>query len=247
MNRSPAQRRAWRALSPHKRRILTSHRPDYFEGDMALRSSIMTALENVYGPRQWDATVAVLAEGEAEAVDYPAPSDGEPDGMTLAEIGDHFGVSSARIMQIIAKALRKLRSDPIAREMIFGHVAGYDAGAVDAALRRVHEQELDLESGAAPMSGKRQPPHVEAMTLLVAMSSTGMYRTRESEAERLSVDLERVGLVARADPPGPSEDHWDYWRFTDAGWAAVAVMAKIFDRQRAGGSSGTVAGDRQGE
>ena len=117
-----------------------SHLPDDIERDQNLRFSIGTALENVYGPRQWDATIALIAEGEAEAVDWPTHSDGEPDGMTLEEIGDHYGLSRERARGIIQKALWKLRQLPLVREMFLGYRHD-NAGDIDAALRQALEDE----------------------------------------------------------------------------------------------------------
>ncbi len=74
-------------------------------------------LETAFGPRQWDATVAVLAEGEAEESDWPTYSDGEPDGLTFDEIGAEFGISHTRVRQIVLGALRKLRASPVVHEL----------------------------------------------------------------------------------------------------------------------------------
>ena len=68
----------------------------------------MTALENVYGPRIWDATIAVIAEGDGEPPKRRRNVEPEYE-MTLEEIGQHFGVSSERIRGIITAAMEKLR------------------------------------------------------------------------------------------------------------------------------------------
>lgn len=146
MMRTEAQRRAWRALSPNKRRILMSHVPDDLERDMKLRSSIITALSNVYGPLQWDATIAALAEGDAEAADRFTYTDGEPDGMTFEEIGNELGTDRERPRQIMLKAFSKLRQLPIVREMFFGFPDD-GAAAMDAALGRSQENEASQRPG----------------------------------------------------------------------------------------------------
>ena len=105
--RTDAQRHAWQSLSPYHRRLLMSHLPDDLERDASLRASISTALENVYGPREWDASVAVVDEGE-EAVDR-GPKDGPE--MTYEEIGDELGISVERVRQIAEGAMRKIRHE----------------------------------------------------------------------------------------------------------------------------------------
>lgn len=62
----------------------------------------------------------------------------------------------------------------------------------------------------------------EAMSLLVLMSNTGMYRTSPgSISARLSAELALAGLVERFDTPKVPGALEDYWRFTKAGWAAA--------------------------
>lgn len=106
--RSLVRQRAWSSLSPNNRRILLSHRPDDFERDMALSHSIVTALENVFGPREWRADAARLEEGEEDERRWPKESEY---AMTLGEIGDELGVSRERVRCIIASAFSKLRRD----------------------------------------------------------------------------------------------------------------------------------------
>lgn len=119
--RTQAQREAWRRLAPYKRRLIAAERPDSIEADLSLRSSIVTALENVFGPRVWDASLATLAEGEADEADL-SPSGDQPWAMTYEEIGEVFGVSSSRIKQIERDAFRKLLKGPryyILRELLY--------------------------------------------------------------------------------------------------------------------------------
>ena len=94
-----------------------AERPDEIEHEQSLRDETFFALERTFGPRQWDATVAILAEGEAEGVDYTTPADGEPDGLTLQEIATELGLSRGRVWQIIMCAFRKLRTHPTIREL----------------------------------------------------------------------------------------------------------------------------------
>ncbi len=106
--RTPEQREVWEALNPWQRYLLTSHRPDDLERDLALRHSIGTALENVFGPREWTAAAARVEDGEAPERD-PFP---EPEyAMTYEEIGEVFGLSRERIRSIIQEALGKIRRD----------------------------------------------------------------------------------------------------------------------------------------
>lgn len=97
-----------------------SHLPDELEREMLMRHSVHTALENVYGPRQWDATIAIIAEGESEEADRMTVADAEPDGASLREIADELGCSTTRVIQIISGALRKLRAKQVVREMFLG-------------------------------------------------------------------------------------------------------------------------------
>lgn len=117
------RRAAWYRLTPNQRRILLSHRPDELERDEALREGTMSDLVAEFGPQQWDATLAVIAEGESEHFDtvpacrtnyYGVPL---PDGCTLAEVGAELGVTKQRAMCIEAEAMRKLRKNPFAQEL----------------------------------------------------------------------------------------------------------------------------------
>jgi hypothetical protein len=105
-----AQRRAWVTLSPNKRRILVSHRRDEFEQEFATYVSIMTALENVFGPRIWEVKTADLAEGEVENETElnSWKHECEP-AMTYEEIGKEIGLSRDRVRHIEQIALKKLR------------------------------------------------------------------------------------------------------------------------------------------
>ena len=148
-----AMRERWALLSPWKKMLLMSERPNELERLEYYERRTMRALEWRYGDRQWDATVAVLAEGEAEEVDRMTPADAAPDGMTLDEIGaalaeeqgDWVGPSRERIRQIIKRAMGKLRQDPIMRELYFGSSRVESTGvivdevAIDAAIKRALE------------------------------------------------------------------------------------------------------------
>lgn len=133
-----AMRERWALLSPWKKMLLMSERPNELERLEDYERRTMRALEWRNGDRQWDATVAVLAEGEAEEVDRMTPADAAPDGMTLDEIGaalaeeqgDWVGPSRERIRQIIERALGKLRQDPIIRELYFGSSRVESVGAM---------------------------------------------------------------------------------------------------------------------
>lgn len=118
------QRAAWRRLSPAQRRILSSHLPGEFEREESMRSDVLSDLAAEFGPQQWDATLAVIAEGESEYFDtvptcktnhYGVPV---PDGCTLAEVGAELGVTKQRAMCIEAGAIRKLRRSPYAQELL---------------------------------------------------------------------------------------------------------------------------------
>lgn len=112
-----AARERWRALSPYHRYLLMAERPDEFEREERLRSETVLDLESAFGPRQWDATVAVIAEGEAEEGDYAGF---EPEAMTLAEIGQEFSLSRERVRRLIQEALAKMGCHPIIRELHLG-------------------------------------------------------------------------------------------------------------------------------
>ena len=144
MRRTDAQREAWRRLRPHQRALIMAQRPDDLERDEALRSETWRELESEFGPRQWDVTVAVLAEGEAEETDYKTHADGEPDGMTFTEIGHELNLSRERARQAILGALRKMSEHPVIRELYFGHRSGMaDPKQIDEALE--HALGLGLE------------------------------------------------------------------------------------------------------
>lgn len=118
------QRAAWLRLSPAQRRILSSHLLCELEREEFMRSDVLSDLVAEFGPQQWDATLAVIAEGESEHFDtvpacktnyYGVPL---PDGCTLAEVGAELGVTKQRAMCIEAGAMRKLRRSPYAQELL---------------------------------------------------------------------------------------------------------------------------------
>ena len=116
--RSEAQRAAWRKLRPHHRAWIMAERPDEIEREQTLRDETFFALENAFGPRQWDATVAILAEGEPEgAADHASSADDDPDGLTLQAIAIELGLSRARVWQILMRGLDKMRTHPTIREL----------------------------------------------------------------------------------------------------------------------------------
>lgn len=102
---TPKQQRAWRRLSPNKRRILTSHRPDEFERQEEMRREVFADLEETFGPRQWDATVALLAEGEPTV---EGSTEGDH-GMTFDEIGKELGLTRSGATQVYERALHHFR------------------------------------------------------------------------------------------------------------------------------------------
>jgi hypothetical protein len=112
--RTEAQRAAWRALDPWRRHLLMSHLPDELEQEANLRASVTTALENVFGPREWSPAAARVAEGEPD----PHRPKGDDFAMTHREIGDEIGVSVERVRQIEQKALRKLRHPSRSRQLV---------------------------------------------------------------------------------------------------------------------------------
>ena len=79
----------------------------------------MADLELEFGPQQWDATVATLAEGDNDGERRGGVEDYE---MTLGEIGFEMGLSSESIRIIQEKAFGKLRNSPLLRELFFGDV-----------------------------------------------------------------------------------------------------------------------------
>lgn len=107
----------WEALGPNLRRLAVSHRPDELEAASSYRAETMADLEAEFGPRQWAATIAVIAEGEPDAADNE-PQD--PDGDTFATIGRDMFLSVERVRQIHEGALRKLRRNPLFFELFHG-------------------------------------------------------------------------------------------------------------------------------
>lgn len=138
-----AKRRAWAALTPHHRFLLMSERPDDLERDAGMRASVMTALENVFGPRVWSATCARVDEGDADEGhrrDVRRPKAPEY-AMTLDEIGEDLGLCRERVREIIESALKKLRHPSRSRvlhEFMYGEPLRYIAGpeAIDESLDR---------------------------------------------------------------------------------------------------------------
>ena len=103
---TPAQRQTWFKLSLNKRRILLSHRPDELEEELNMKASIMTALVNVYGPREFDQESVRVEEGDGEGERTGTESGPE---MTYDEIGAALGgLSRERVRMIINQALMKL-------------------------------------------------------------------------------------------------------------------------------------------
>jgi hypothetical protein len=133
---TPKQRAHWQRLSPNHRRILVSHRRDPFEQDEHARRSTRHALEFAFGPTQWEATVALLAEGEASTDELRRANKDAPDEdeWTLEDIGILLGVGRERVRCIEADALAKLRASP----------------AIAALLREHHD-------------GTPPPPHLRAL------------------------------------------------------------------------------------
>lgn len=116
---SESQRDAWYRLTPNKRRLLLSHRPDELEQAETLRAGVLSDLADEFGPQQWDATLAVIAEGEAGGEE--SRSDDEEAERTFAEVGQELGVCAQRVRQIQARAFEKLRRNPLAFELYAGH------------------------------------------------------------------------------------------------------------------------------
>lgn len=143
------QRDRWRKLSPYHRHLLMSDRPDDLEREMTYRAEALADMVAEYGPQQWDATIAILAEGEAKEVDRPTFADGEPDGLGFREIGDELGLSHTRVRQILLTGLRKLRDLPLVQEMCgVEDRVEFDAATIEAALKRAHMTEAtDTEEG----------------------------------------------------------------------------------------------------
>jgi DNA-directed RNA polymerase sigma subunit (sigma70/sigma32) len=133
---TPKQRAHWQRLSPNHRRILVSHRRDDFEQDEHAARTTRRALEFASGPTQWDATVAVLAEGEPTHDELRRANKDAPDEdeWTLADIGTLLGLHRERVRCIQNDALAKLRASP----------------AIAALLREHHD-------------GTPPPPHLRAL------------------------------------------------------------------------------------
>lgn len=147
--RTEEQRTQWRSLTPYTRRLLVSHRRDDLEREEAARRDTLHDLEEVWGPLQWDATVAVLAEGEPDG-DERAPHGVEPE-MTLEEIGVALGLSRGRIYQIEQQALRKLEQNAIVHELVFGEdrTKSRHLVRIGAAIRRAIASANDRAAAVA--------------------------------------------------------------------------------------------------
>lgn len=118
------RRAAWLRLTPSQRYTLSSHLPGELERAESMRASILSDLSDEFGPQQWDATLAVIAEGESDRFDtiptcrtnyHGVPL---PDGCTLEEVGREIGVTRERVRCIEAKAMRKLRRSAYALELL---------------------------------------------------------------------------------------------------------------------------------
>jgi len=114
------QQASWRKLTPNQRRILLSHRPDELERDEELQASTMSDLVAEFGPQQWDATLAVVAEGEWEQSDT-RESGYYVDGCYLQEVADAIGLSKERTRQIELEAMDKIRRNPLMFEVYHGY------------------------------------------------------------------------------------------------------------------------------
>lgn len=114
------QQASWHKLTPNQRRILVSHRPDEMERDEELRASTMSDLVAEFGPQQWDATLAVIAEGEGEQSDT-RESGYCVDGCYLQEVADAIGLSRERTRQIEQDAMGKIRRNPLMFEVYHGY------------------------------------------------------------------------------------------------------------------------------
>ncbi len=122
--RTPKQLAAWRRLSSNKRRILLSHLPDEMEREATALRDLRADMAHEYGPLQWDATVAVLAEPDEERglITAERRSDNWYEA-TLDEVASELGIVKERARQIQEKAIRKLRRPgriAILHELYFG-------------------------------------------------------------------------------------------------------------------------------
>jgi hypothetical protein len=113
---------------------------------MNLRASIFTALENVYGPREWNASLANIDEGEEDA-EFRGPR-ADTAEMTYREIGEELGLCSESVRRIETLAFRKIRQEfPHLKSWVkdgeFGHHRGRPITTVfeiDCAIRRAKER-----------------------------------------------------------------------------------------------------------
>ncbi len=100
------RRERWGRLHPNIRRLLVSHHPDPMEQEENLTRDTMFALEEEGGPRIWEASVAMLAEGEAVGSDHVKSEEFE---FTFQEIGFELGVGRCQARMIQDQALKKCR------------------------------------------------------------------------------------------------------------------------------------------
>ena len=107
---SVCQIAAWKKLLACQRKILVSHRPDDLERDQALRASILTALQNVYGPRTLGFEIARVEEGEDGGDETRWPRQDGP-VMSYGEVGEVMGLSRGGVQALEARAFRKLREN----------------------------------------------------------------------------------------------------------------------------------------
>lgn len=131
--RTSQQRASWAKLSARHRKILLSHRRDDLEQTERFYQGVMKDLEMRFGDRQWDATLAVLAEGESDGSEDEG-LEGQPgDGcFTLHQVGIELGVGRDRARQIQEGALRKLR----ANDTVFHLLREYYDGTIPPAWLR---------------------------------------------------------------------------------------------------------------
>lgn len=158
--RSAAQRAAWKKLPTHCRMMIAAEHPDDFEREEALRVGTWRALEGTFGPRQWDVTVAILAEGEATEVDFATPD--VPDGLTYREIGDAIGLSPTRVQHIIEDVFSKLRKHPVLNELrgrAYGPFRCMDG--IDVAIANAHEAVAARERATEKERADRERARLE--------------------------------------------------------------------------------------